>query len=99
MRTLKESEIAQVSGGLGEGTKIPFANAYWKGPNFPGGPAAAVPALVVSYNLGFSFGEAINDFNQSFSNMSFGEAMFRTVRQFGGGSRVLQGGITRIEEV
>jgi hypothetical protein len=99
MRVLGENEMDSVAGGLGEGTKIPFISSYWKGPNFPGGPAMAVPAIAVAYELGFALGEKINQFNQSFSNMSLGVAAFRTVQQFGGGSNILSGGTTRIEEV
>jgi hypothetical protein len=95
---LSKIEFEKVSGGF-EGTRTPFTSNYWRGPNFPGGPAMAVPALVVAYDLGYSFGNEINQFNQSFSNMSLGEAMFRTVRQFGGGSGITQVGETRIEEV
>jgi hypothetical protein len=96
MRELSDVELSQLSGGFGDGTKIPFANLFWKGPNFPGGPAAVIPALVVSYDLGYRFGEAINSFNSNVSGMSLGVAVFRT---FGGGSNLPASGTARIEEV
>lgn len=95
MRMLSKLEISQVNGSLSEGTKIPFANLFWKGANFPGGPAAVIPALVVSYDLGYRFGEAINSFNMKVSGMSLGVAVYRT---FSGGSNLPPSGTVRIEE-
>tara|TARA_R110002072_G_scaffold51389_3_gene137922 strand:- start:8715 stop:9002 length:288 start_codon:yes stop_codon:yes gene_type:complete len=95
MRELSFAEVSVVSGGF-EGTKIPFKNLFWKGPNFPGGPAAAVPAIAVAYELGYSFGEAINSFNMNVSGMSLGVAVYHT---FNGGSNIPLSGTVRIEEV
>jgi len=95
MRELLDVELSQVSGSFGDGTKIPFANGFWKVANFPGGPVGALPALVVSYDLGYRFGEAINSFNRNVSGMSLGVALYRT---FGGGSNIPNSGSTRIDE-
>ncbi len=96
MRALQQSELVSVAGGFGQGTKVPFRNLYWKGPNFPGGPAAVLPAVTTAWEFGNSIGEAINWFNSNVTGMSLGVAVYRT---FNGGSNIsTTKGTVRVEE-
>jgi hypothetical protein len=77
MRSLNYQEIDEVGGGF-QGTQIPFTNSFISGSSWPGGAVGAWMAVPVAFNTGWQIGNAINQFNESVSDMSLGEAIFRT---------------------
>lgn len=103
MRELQVAELDQVSGGF-VGTKIPFANGFTPGESIRGRPAGVIGAAITGWGIGKAIGTGINEFNDRFSGMSLGVAVFRS---FNGGSRVTGGGggspvripVTSVEEM
>lgn len=83
MRVLCNREIDEVSGGF-EGTPIPFTNGFISGSAWPGGAAGAWMAVPVAASTGWQIGQGINSFNESVSDMSLGEAIFRTEQSMSG---------------
>lgn len=83
MRVLCNREIDEVSGGL-VGTPIPFANGFVAGPAWPVGASGAWAGAAVAFETGYQIGAQINNFNESVSDMSLGEAIFRTEQSMSG---------------
>ncbi|XOV89789.1 MAG: hypothetical protein ACFHX7_07855 [Pseudomonadota bacterium] len=79
MRELSSDEIMAVSGAL-QGTPIPFMNGYIPGPNFPGSFPAAIPMVILSYEVGTRIGETINNQVEKTFGMSTGKAAFLTFK-------------------
>ena len=103
MRELDSREIGQVAGGY-QGTKIPFFSAFTPGESFRGKPTGVIGAAMAGWEIGTAIGKGVNNFNDTFSRMSLGVAVYRT---FNGSSSVLGGGggnpiripVTRVEEM
>ncbi|XOV89786.1 MAG: hypothetical protein ACFHX7_07840 [Pseudomonadota bacterium] len=79
MRELSSEEILTVSGAF-QGTPIPFTNGFVPGANFPGGFPAAIPMVMLSYEIGAGIGAKINDQVEATFGMSTGEAAFLTFK-------------------
>ena len=84
MRELTANEILSVSGGFKDGTKIPFMMRFISTPNWPG-PVSVLTGVGIAWSVGTAIGNGINSFNNSFSGMSLGVAIYRI---FNGGSRI-----------
>lgn len=103
MRELDSCEIEQVAGGF-LGMKVPFFNAFIPGESINGKPAGVIGAALAGWEIGTTIGKSVNNFNDTFSRMSLGVAVYRS---FHGSSSVLGGGggnpirlpTTRVEEM
>ncbi len=79
MRELTADEVESVSGGFSHGTPIPFTNSFIPGANWPGGAPGVISGITAAWAIGSYIGGSINRFNQSFSGMSLGVALHRTL--------------------